>query len=63
MSDRVWVRCLHCGSGNHSPIILDRQVNERITCPGCKAAWQDSQIVAKVPFQGNSEYHIIWLGQ
>ncbi len=63
MSSRVWVRCKHCGSVNFSPTIFDHHANECSTCPGCKAAWQDSKIVAKVPFQGNSEDHVIWLCQ
>ncbi len=63
MSYRVWVRCSHCGSGNHSTIIFDHEINERITCPGCKADWQESQIIARVPFQGNSEDHVIWLSK
>ncbi len=58
MSYRVWVRCTECGSGNQSPTILDHPVNERTTCPGCKAAWQNSQIVARVPYQGTSEDNV-----
>ena len=63
MSYRVWVRCSHCGSEKCSPTIFDHQGNERITCPGCKANWQESQIIARVPFQGNSEDHVIWLSK
>ena len=61
MSHRVWVRCLHCGSRNQSPTILEHQVNENITCPGCKAKWQESQIIALVTVQGHSPDHVIWL--
>jgi len=61
MSYRVYVKCSHCGSGNQSPIILDHHANERSTCPGCKALWQDSHIVAKVNFPEKAVDHIIWM--
>ncbi len=60
MSCRVWVKCKTCGSDNGSITILDKISNERDTCPGCKATWQNSQIVAKVNFSEKAD-HVIWM--
>jgi len=61
MSCRVWVKCIICGSENGYPTILDKASNERSTCPGCKAHWQESHIVAKVNFPEKSADHVIWM--
>jgi len=60
MSCRVWVKCITCGSENGSITIIDKISNERDTCPGCNALWQESRIVAKVNFSEKTD-HVIWM--
>lgn len=61
MSGRVWVRCTHCKSGNISPSIFGRMMNEHVKCPQCKASWYDSEIIAKMDCTETNPDHIIWL--